>query len=69
MRSISKFLQVHVTGVTLNHYQVQRGNELNERDGNADCISIQGDFMNLPFDDNTFDGAYAIEATCQHLIV
>jgi sterol 24-C-methyltransferase len=64
MRSISKFLQVHVTGVTLNHYQVQRGNELNERDINADCVSIQGDFMKLPFQDAEFDAAYAVEATC-----
>jgi len=25
---------------------------------------FQGDFNNLPFEDNTFDKAYAIEATC-----
>jgi sterol 24-C-methyltransferase len=63
-RAISKFLQTHVTGITLNDYQVQRGNELNASDKNADVISVQGDFMQLPFDDNEFDGAYAIEATC-----
>lgn len=28
------------------------------------CRSIQGDFMKLPFEDNSFDGVYAIEATC-----
>ncbi len=25
---------------------------------------VRGDFLNMPFKDNTFDGAYAIEATC-----
>ena len=24
----------------------------------------QGDFLHMPFGDGTFDGAYAIEATC-----
>lgn len=63
-RSISKFLQCEITGVTLNPYQVDRGNELNARDRHATVTSIQGDFMHLPFGENTFDGAYAIEATC-----
>ena len=63
-RNISKFLQCEVTGITLNPYQVDRGNELNERDVHANVTSIQGDFMHLPFEKDTFDGAYAIEATC-----
>jgi len=25
---------------------------------------MQADFMKMPFDDNTFDAVYAIEATC-----
>lgn len=25
---------------------------------------VRGDFLNMPFEPNTFDGAYAIEATC-----
>jgi sterol 24-C-methyltransferase len=28
------------------------------------CDGVKGDFMNLPFEANTFDAAYAIEATC-----
>lgn len=64
MRTISKLLQSRVTGVTLNPYQVTRGNELNAKDRNANCESVQGDFMQLPFDDQAFDAAYAIEATC-----
>jgi sterol 24-C-methyltransferase len=67
MRNISKFLQCQVTGITLNPYQVNRGNELTSQDVHASrykCKSIQGDFMKLPFDDDSMDGAYAIEATC-----
>lgn len=65
-RNISRFLQgTKVTGITLNPYQVQRGNELNMADRMySNVTSVQGDFMELPFDDNTFDGVYAIEATC-----
>ncbi|PWZ40088.1 Cycloartenol-C-24-methyltransferase 1 [Zea mays] len=28
------------------------------------CCSLKGDFMNMPIADNTFDAAYAIQATC-----
>lgn len=46
-------------------FQVLRGNELNRQQGVAHLAKIhQADFMKLPFDANTFDGAYAIEATC-----
>ena len=30
----------------------------------ANCEFIQGDFMNLPFEDNSFDHVYAIESVC-----
>lgn len=63
-RNISKFLQCQITGITLNQYQVQRGNELNKADKHSNVTSVQGDFMDLPFQPETFDGAYAIEATC-----
>jgi sterol 24-C-methyltransferase len=65
MRNISRFTGNDVTGVTLNPYQVQRGNELCQQAGLADqCRSIQGDFMHMPFEAEEFDAAYAIEATC-----
>ena len=28
------------------------------------CKPVQGNFLEMPFADDTFDGAYAIEATC-----
>jgi sterol 24-C-methyltransferase len=67
MRNIARFFnkQVNITGITLNEYQVQRGNELSQLHnvGNV-CKSVQGDFMHLPFESGALDGAYAIEATC-----
>ncbi len=42
-----------------------RGNELNAQMGlKEQCRSVQGDFMAMPFADASFDGVYAIEATC-----
>eukprot|EP00586_Coscinodiscus_wailesii_P017138 CAMPEP_0172519244 /NCGR_PEP_ID=MMETSP1066-20121228/291303_1 /TAXON_ID=671091 /ORGANISM="Coscinodiscus wailesii, Strain CCMP2513" /LENGTH=425 /DNA_ID=CAMNT_0013301797 /DNA_START=111 /DNA_END=1389 /DNA_ORIENTATION=+ len=98
MRNISRFLNADVTGITLNQYQVERGNDITRGDdtvainavasratgitlnqyqverGNDitrgddtvcdKCRSVQGDFMCLPFSSESFDGAYAIEATC-----
>jgi len=64
-RNIAKFTNCDITGITINEHQVQRGNQLNRQAGLQDiCRSIQGDFMHLPFEDNSFDGVYAIEATC-----
>jgi len=67
MRNICKFTGADVTGLTLNQYQVNRGNELCNLDpqlGTTKCRSVQGDFMSMPFEDSTYDAAYAIEATC-----
>jgi 2-polyprenyl-3-methyl-5-hydroxy-6-metoxy-1,4-benzoquinol methylase len=65
MRNIARFTRAQVTGVTLNEYQVQRGNELNKAAGlEGRALSVQADFMKLPFTENSFDGVYAIEATC-----
>jgi sterol 24-C-methyltransferase len=48
-RTISKFLQCRVTGITLNPYQVQRGNELSAKDSMwSNVRSVEGDFMDVP---------------------
>lgn len=75
MRNICKFTGADVTGLTLNQYQVNRGNELcladphfknrgSPSDNDVRCRSVQGDFMKQPFANSSFDAAYAIEATC-----
>ncbi|CAD6257390.1 unnamed protein product [Miscanthus lutarioriparius] len=62
-----------ITGLNNNAYQISRGKmqyrlfafqELNFSAGLSEqCNFIKGDFMNMPFPDNTFDAANAIEAT------
>lgn len=66
MRNIARFTGSHVVGITLNPYQVGRGNELNNLDPSirGKCKSVQGDFMDTKFESESFDAAYAIEATC-----
>lgn len=66
MRNIARFLNCKVTGVTLNPYQVERGNEISSKDATVAKTTkvVQADFMQLPFEKESFDGAYAIEATC-----
>jgi sterol 24-C-methyltransferase len=65
-RNIVKYSGAHVTGITCSEYQVQRGNFHTQKAGLEHlCTFNQGDFCNMDmYDDNSFDGAYAIEATC-----
>jgi hypothetical protein len=47
--------------LSLSLTQVQRGNTLSQRQGlGGQCKSVQGDFMKLPFPDNSFDGVVQI---------
>ncbi|HEX2568019.1 MAG TPA: methyltransferase domain-containing protein [Polyangia bacterium] len=65
MRAIARFSGARVVGLNNNDYQVQRARRHNEEAGLAHlCEVMKGDFMNLPAEDNTFDAAYEIEATC-----
>jgi 24-methylenesterol C-methyltransferase len=65
MRTIATTSGCKITGITINEYQVTRCKIHNSRAG-LDSLTkvVRGDFLNLPFPDNSFDGAYAIEATC-----
>lgn len=65
LRNIARFTGAKVTGITLNKYQVDRGNKLNvQAQLDERCQIVQGDFHKLPFEDNTFDHCYSIEAYC-----
>jgi len=67
MRNICKFTGCDLTGLTLNQYQVNRGNEIVKSsmpEIASKCRSVQGDFMTMPFENEQYDAAYAIEATC-----
>jgi len=65
-RNIHRFTGAKVTAVTLNQFQVDRGNELCRREGVAGMVELkQANFMNMEqFGDNHFDGVFAIESTC-----
>lgn len=64
-RNIARFTGANVKAVTLNQFQVDRGNFHNRREGLFGQVeSIQADFMKMPFKDGHFDGVYAIESTC-----
>jgi len=64
-RNMAKFTEANIKAITINQFQVDRGNALCKREGLDDKVQlVQGDFMKLPFPDNHFDGVYAIESTC-----
>jgi len=64
-RNIARFTGANVKAITLNQFQVDRGNAISTREGLRDQVElIQGDFMKLPFPDASFDAVYAIESTC-----
>lgn len=66
MRNIAQFTDANIVGVTINQYQVNRGNEINKAQGFGEqCVIKQGDFTKLSaFKDNSFDKVFAIESTC-----
>eukprot|EP00740_Mantoniella_antarctica_P015539 CAMPEP_0181377032 /NCGR_PEP_ID=MMETSP1106-20121128/17659_1 /TAXON_ID=81844 /ORGANISM="Mantoniella antarctica, Strain SL-175" /LENGTH=375 /DNA_ID=CAMNT_0023495697 /DNA_START=112 /DNA_END=1239 /DNA_ORIENTATION=+ len=67
MRNITKATGGFVAGITINEYQVARCNKLNQDAGVAHLTEVkEGNFMDLDkvYPKNSFDGAYAIEASC-----
>jgi len=64
LRNIGKFTGSSVIGVTLNQYQVDRGNALCKKAGLDKCKLVKADFHKMPFEDNSFDHCYSIEACC-----
>lgn len=65
MRTIAAVSGGNVTGITINEYQVSRAKAHNEHAGLTDrCNPVRGNFLDMPFKNESFDAAYAIEATC-----
>ncbi|KAF9584984.1 Delta(24)-sterol C-methyltransferase [Lunasporangiospora selenospora] len=63
-REIGHFTGAHVTGLNNNDYQISRAKRyaiLSDLEKKSEFF--KGDFMKMPFEDNTFDRCYAIEAT------
>ena len=65
MRSIAKHTGCRVLGVNNNAYQIERGRRHSAKASMSDVTSfLKADFMDLPLEDDRFDGAYVIEASC-----
>jgi len=63
-RCIARFSEVSVLGLNNNAYQVTRAKQLTENARLGNQVSfVKGDFMNIPFPEQTYDAAYSIEAT------
>jgi sterol 24-C-methyltransferase len=63
VRFLAQHSGAHVTGITLGANEVeQAGNAIAADDLGDLCTVIQGDSRNMPFDDATFDSAYAVYA-------
>ncbi|KAF9914993.1 Delta(24)-sterol C-methyltransferase [Lobosporangium transversale] len=63
-REIGHFTGAYVTGLNNNDYQIARAKRYALNFGlDHKSDFVKGDFMNMPFDDNSFDACYAIEAT------
>ncbi|CAF1373412.1 unnamed protein product [Rotaria sordida] len=61
LRRIAYLTGAHITGITISPYQIQRARTIGVP---ANCEFIEGDFMDLPFENNSFDHVYAIESIC-----
>lgn len=65
MRAIAAHSGANVVGITINEYQVKRARMHNKKAGlDSQCEVVCGNFLQMPFSDSSFDGAYSIEATC-----
>lgn len=66
-REICRFSRASIVGVNNNAFQISRAKKLTADSGAfvaARCSFVKSDFMALPFEDASYDHAYAIEATC-----
>ena len=64
-RNIARFSGARIEGVNNNDYQLSKMSRYNQAahlDGL--CSGFKGDFMALTVEDETYDAAYTIEATC-----
>ncbi len=65
MRTIARFSGAAVLGINNNAYQIERGRKQVQDARLTDlCAFKKSDFMKIDEPDESFDSAYAIEATC-----
>lgn len=65
LREIARFSGAQVVGLNINAYQIEKGAAYNREEGVEDlCSFLEGSFLEIPAEDESFDAAYGIEATC-----
>jgi sterol 24-C-methyltransferase len=65
MRNIHLFTGARIVGITINDYQIRRGNTINAEQGMDDkCVLKVMDYCNMTFENDAFDKVFAIESTC-----
>lgn len=63
-REICRFTDCNIVGLNNNDYQIQRANHYAKTQKLDHKLSyVKGDFMQMDFEDESFDAVYAIEAT------
>jgi ubiquinone/menaquinone biosynthesis C-methylase UbiE len=64
-RTFASSIGCEIVGITNNAWHVERGQALTQASGLEKLVThVQGDFLTLPFDDASFDAAYAFDAMC-----
>lgn len=62
-RALAKKFGASIVGLNINEYQIGKCSTYNKKAGlNHLCSVLHGDFLNIPAQDESFDGAYHIEA-------
>ena len=62
-RALAKKFGASIVGLNISEYQIGKCAAYNGKAGlDHLCSVLQGDFMNIPAEDGSFDGAYQIEA-------
>lgn len=65
MREIARYSGATVVGINNNAYQIERGERHSRKASMTGLTSfVKTDFMNLPFEDESIDAIYTIEASC-----
>jgi len=65
LRNMARFSGAHITGINNNAYQIRRAKRYDTQLGLQSLADyIRTDYNHLPLENNSIDGAYAIEAIC-----
>lgn len=64
-RAIAQFAGCEVVGLNINGYQLQKAKVYTREEGLSHlCTYVEGDFMDMPFQDEYFDAIFSVEVIC-----